>query len=156
MAYQLSVGRILRRDWPSFGLAVFVSCCWLVAVAAYVLMVFWFPEDRDNWALAHINGACFAVATVLCMGVIIWRIRTIRRVFRGGEVVRGHVVSVGENSEDISYASIAYQYQGRDYQTKNVTEGASGRGGLTPGDLVDIVVDPAKPSRAFVAKLYLE
>ncbi len=156
MPYQLSVRRILKRDWPCFGLVIFIGCGWLVGIGDYVLMAMWFREDRDGWALAHILGVGVLFATVLCAVVIVWRMQVIRRVFGSGEVVQGHVLSVGENSEDIGYALIAYQYQGRDYCTRNVTEGASERGGLTPGELVELVVDPAKPSRAFVAKLYIE
>jgi hypothetical protein len=76
-------------------------------------------------------------------------------VFGRGEVVQGEVISVGENSEDVGSAVVAYQYQGRQYLVRNVTEGAVGRGGLTPGAPVDIMLDPSNPSRAFIAKLYL-
>jgi hypothetical protein len=50
---------------------------------------------------------------------------------------------------------VAYEYQGRQYLVRNVTEGAVERGGLTPGAPVDVMVDPTNPSRAFIARLYL-
>ena len=73
-----------------------------------------------------------------------------------GDPVKGQVVDVGENSEDIGYVVVAYQYEGRDYKTKNVTEGAVQRGNLAVGDLLDIVVDPQEPTRAFVVRLFVD
>jgi hypothetical protein len=156
MAYQLSVGRVWKRDWPSFVLVGFTGCLWLMVVGAYLLLVFRFPDDHDGWRLAHLLSVIVAGITLLCGSIIILRLRTIRRVFRSGEVVHGRVESIGENSEDIGYAQLAYQYQARDYQTKNVTEAAAERGKMKPGDNVAIVVDPSKPSRAFVVKLFVE
>jgi hypothetical protein len=156
MTHQLSIGRILKRDWPSFCCSVFISLWWLIVIAAYLLVAVWYPEDRDGWLLAHLMGVGGLGLTALLGAVIVRRIHIIRRVFGRGEAVRGEILSVGENAEDIGYAVVAYQYQGRQYLVRNVTEGAVGREGLTPGAPVDIVLDPSKPSRAFISKLYLE
>jgi hypothetical protein len=156
MAYKLSVGRILKRDWPSFGLAVVISAFWLIAAACYLVVVVWYPEDKEGRLLGYFLAVGALLVTALCGAVLVWRLRIIRRVFACGEVVRGQVLIVGENSEDVGYAVIAYQYQGREYRVTNVTEKPWGREGLAPDDPVDIVVDPSKPSRAFIAKLYLQ
>ena len=152
----MSVGRILRRDWPSFGLSVVIGVCGLVAVACYLTVAVEPPEGGDGRLIARVMGAAALSATALCGPVLVWRVRVIRRVFARGEVVRGQVLLVGENAEDVGYAVIAYRYRGREYRVTNVTEGVVGRGGLAPDESVDVVVDPGKPSRAFVAKLYLE
>jgi hypothetical protein len=154
MAHQLSVGRILRRDWPSLWLSFFIGGLWVVAIGGYLLVAVWYPEDREGWVLSHIMGVCVLVVTALCGALLVRRVHLIRQVFSRGEVVRGQVLSLMKNSEDVASAVLAYQYQGREYRVRNVTEGAAGRG-LSPGDPVDIVVDPSKPSRAFIAKLYL-
>jgi hypothetical protein len=156
MAHQLSVGRILKRDWPSFGCLVIVTFWWLMTIAGYLLAAVWLPEDRDGWLFAHLMGVSGLGVTALLGAVIARRVHIIRQVFGCGEVVRGEILSVGANSEDVGHAVVAYQYQGRQYLVRNVTEGAVGRGELTPGAPVDIVVDPSKPARAFIAKLYLE
>jgi hypothetical protein len=156
MAHQLSVGRILKRDWPCFGCLIFIVVWWVMAIGGYVLAALWYPDDTDGWLFAHIMGVGGLGVTAVLGGVIARRIHIIRRVFRQGEAVRGEILTVGENSESVGYAVVAYQYQGRQYLVNNVTEGAVGRGGLTPGASVDLVVDPGKPSRAFIAKLYVE
>jgi hypothetical protein len=156
MAHQLSVGRILKRDWPSLCFSVFISAFWLIAIACYLLVMVWYPEDKEGWLLAYFMGGGAFLVTALCGAVLVWRLRIIRRVFACGEVVRGQVLIVGENSEDVGYAVISYLYKGREYRVSNVTEGAVGRGRLAPDDLVDIVVDPSKPSRAFIVKLYIQ
>jgi hypothetical protein len=156
MAHQLRIGRILRCDWPSFGCSLLLGLWWSLALAAYVLAAVWYPEDRDSRLLAHLMGVSGLAATALLGAWIVRRVHIIRQVFGRGEVVRGEVLSVGENSEDVGSAVVAYQYQGRQYLVRNVTEGAVGRGGLTLGAPVDIMLDPSKPSRAFIAKLYLD
>ena len=154
MAYQLSLGRALKRDWPSFGLALFIGACWLLAIAGYA----WagISQTEDNYLLAHFIGGGAVFMTAVFGPVLAWRIRDLRRVFACGEVVTGRVLTVGENSEYIEHAVIAYQFGGREYRVTNVTEGAQAEPRLAPGAAVDIVVDPGKPSRAYIVKLYVD
>jgi hypothetical protein len=151
VAHQLSFGHILKRDWPSFILSVFVCGLWLTVI--FLLGLTPSPEDKEAGRLALFMGVGTLLVTAVCGTVIAWRLLLIHRVFAHGEVVQGRVLHVGENSEDIGYAVIVYQYQGREHRVKNVT--GVGRGGLAPDDPVDIVVDPRKPARAFIVKLYV-
>jgi hypothetical protein len=156
MAHHLSVGRILKRDWPSFVFAGSITVWWLLVLGAYLLAAVCYPRDSESWLIAHLMGVVGLVLTGLLGTVLVRRIHIIKQAFGCGEMVQGEVLGVGENSEDVGYAVVAYQYQGRQYLVSNVTEGAVGRGGLTPGARVDLMVDPRTPSRAFIAKLYLE
>lgn len=156
MAYELSVGHVWKRDWPSFGLSVFLGLVWLFVLAVYLTNAFWHPQDGEGWATAHIFGTAALVITVVCGAVIGRRIYIIRHVFACGALVQGKVLEVGENSEDIGNALIAYHYQGRDYSVRKVTEGAHDRGGIVQDELVDIMVDPKEPSRAFIVKVFLD
>lgn len=155
MVQQLSFGRVWKRDWPAFGLSFFLGLLWFLAIAGYVVAVIWYPDDKEGWEGVPVLGVGVIVVTALCGPWIVWRIQMIRRVFAQGEVVRGQVLSVGENSEYIGNAVIVYQYQGREYRVTNVTERADGRKEFTPNDSVEIVVDPNNPSRAFLAELFL-
>jgi hypothetical protein len=154
MAHQLSFGHILRRDWPSFTLFVFMAAFWLIAIVCYLFIVARHPEDKDGRVFAIIAGIGSLLCTVSCGPIIVYRLRNIRRVFASGEMVPGQVLYIGENAEDIAYAVIGYRYQGHEYRVENVAEGTIGRK-LAEGDTVDIMVDPMKPSRAYIAKLYL-
>src|SRR5436305_6095401 len=69
MAHQLSVGRVLKRDWPSFGLSVFLSFGWLFAIAGYLVVAVWYPQDKEGWVLAHLLGVSALVMTALCGSV---------------------------------------------------------------------------------------
>lgn len=155
MPHQLSIGRVWKRDWPAFGLSIFLGLIWLTVIAGYVVSAVWYPQDAEGGMIACVLGIGAAITTILCGAVIVWRIHIIRHVFARGEVVRGQVLSVGENSENIGYAVVTYEFQGHKYLVNNTTEGAGGRR-LTPDEAVDIVVDPSKPSRAFIARLFLE
>jgi hypothetical protein len=156
MSLSLTTGRILKRDWPAFTLLLFLGFWWLAMIAIVALTASatgWQSLGSDKLLLV-LFGFFSALITVVCGGIVWWRVRTVRRVFAAGVVVEGEVGYVGENSEDIGYAVVLYRYNGRDYRVQNATEGAPGRGGLAVGDTVELVVDPLKPARAFVLKLY--
>jgi len=151
----LSVGRVLWRDWPSRGLTWFAVLWWLI-VASTGVATLWLPEkdfDRSTPLILAIIGLLISLPIAV---IVAWRIQTIRRVFASGEVVAGRVVFKGENSEDIQYALLAYKFDGQEFRVKNVVEGASVQGGVNQGDCVELMVDPRKPSRAYIRKMFLD
>jgi len=155
MALRLSVGRILKRDWLSLGLSIFVGSFGLIALL-FLAKVIGHPDDSDAGLFtAFIFG--FGLSATLCAAVLVLRVRVIRRVFARGEVVRGRVLWVVEgDGESVGHAVFVYQYQGHEYRARAATELAFGSAAVAPNDSVEIVVDPSKPSRAFVSKLYLQ
>ena len=156
MAHKLSVWRILKRDWLSFGLSIWVG---LFGLMALVLIpgVIWHPEHWKGFDFTAFIAGWALFATALAGPVLVWRVRVIRRVFARGEMVRGRVLYVVEGDGECSgYAGFVYQYQGHEYRAKAGTDLAFGRAAVAPDDSVEIVVDPSKPSRAFISKLYLQ
>lgn len=153
MAHKLSVGRIMARDFYSLGLSIWVGCFGLIALL-FLAKVIGHPEDEDAWLFTVFTGA-FALSATLSGALLVWRVRVIRRVFARGEVVRGRVRRIVEgDGECVGYAVFVYQYQGQEYHA-TVTEPVVGQAGVAPDDSVEIVVDPSKPSRAYISKLYL-
>lgn len=148
-----STGRILRRDWPAFGLTLFV---WWLAVA--VLGFLGVGLHPGAWeaepALGIALGLVSLLVTAATSTFIGWRVRLIRQVFARGVMLEGRIVQVGENTEGIGYAVVGYRYDGREYQVRNVTEGLPRPGDLKVGAMVEVVVDPVQPSRAFLVKRY--
>jgi hypothetical protein len=152
---RLSVGRILRRDWAAFSLILFVGIWWLFVVAVYVLAALskqGNAEEDPTFLLVFAVGTF--VITAACGALAVWRIRMIRKVFTNGVVLQGEVAHVGANDEDVGHAIVVYRYGGREFQVRNVTQSAPGRGRFQVGESVEVIVDPEKPSRAFLVRLY--
>ena len=151
----LTFGRVLWRDWPSRGLTLFAALWWLI-VAGAGLATLWVSEEDFDRSFPAILGIIGLLISLLIGLIVFWRIRNIRRVFASGEVVTGRVVFKGANSEEIAYALLAYSYDGQEYRVKNVVEGASAEVEVKQGDCVELVVDPRKPSRAYIRKMFLD
>jgi hypothetical protein len=152
---ELSIRRVLWRDWPSRGLTIFAVLWWLI-VAGAVLATLWVPKEDFDRSFP-VTLAIIGLLISLPIGVVVvWRIWNIRRVFASGEFVTGRVVFKGQNSEDVGYALLAYTHDGQEYRVKNVVEGASAESDINQGDSVELVVDPRKPSRAYIRKLFLD
>lgn len=148
-AYRLSVGQVLRRDWASAGLVFITAFMWVVAAATLALPA---GPDADEGVLRRIFVALAVLVMGACAVAAHWRVGTIRRVFAAGAIVEGRIAKVGENSEHIPTAAIAYSYGGREYVVANVTTLSRRR--LAAGDAVQVAVDPDRPSRAFLVALY--
>jgi hypothetical protein len=56
------------------------------------------------------------------------------------------------DTDNVHSAIVAYEFEGEGYQVKNTTE-ATGQV-FREGDAVELVVDPAKPSRPYIVKLF--
>ena len=149
VAYRLSVGQVLKRDWASAGLVFLSAFMWVVAAVTLILPA---GPDVDGGMLRRIFVALAVVVTGGCAVAAYWRIGTIRRVFAAGAIVEGRVTELGANAEHVPTATVAYSYGGRDYRVANVTGLAGGR--LAAGDVVQVAVDPDQPSRAYLVALY--
>jgi hypothetical protein len=136
-----SIGRIIRQDWMSFALAV-LATVWAVGTLGLVTVR---SESNAPPAILLLTG-------IACLLILGHRVGQIRRAFTIGQVVTGRVVVAATNFENDHYVIAAYEFGGRKYRAKAVTEG-TGRS-FRQGDLVEMVVDPAKPSRAYIVSLF--
>jgi hypothetical protein len=136
--------RLLAKDWRAMGLAIMVGALWLVLLAG---LVFFPTPGGEDPLLLGIFGGMAALATGAGAAWALRRWRTIRRLLAHGVPVRGRVLSVYANAEDVWAVLVGYAFDGREYQTRTVT-------GFKPphqvGDAVSLLVDPAAPSRAMM------
>ncbi|HYJ79851.1 MAG TPA: DUF3592 domain-containing protein [Longimicrobiaceae bacterium] len=135
------------------GLLLVAAVLWAVMAG---IALFPSGDGGDDGLLLAIFGALAVGATLVCGGIALRRIRTIRRVFARGAVVQGRVARAEENAENIRSVAVAYRYDGREYEVRSVTELARERGRLLEGQAIDVVVDPDDPSRAFVVAVYVD
>ena len=120
-----------------------------LAVAAVMLAISLSRASNQERQQFRAVTACAAVVIAAGLSYRIWRIR---RVFAAGAVVIGRVLEIDVNADNVHSAIAAYEFEGQRYQVKNTTE-ATGQM-FSEGDAVELVVDPAKPSRAYIVKLF--
>jgi hypothetical protein len=91
--------------------------------------------------------------SVVGLGMAAWQVWTIRRVVVGGAGVPGVVGSIGffRGRGRVEYV---YTFQGRQYQGSQAVQSSAVTRSLAQGQAVTVMVDPARPERAFVRELY--
>jgi hypothetical protein len=94
------------------------------------------------------------IVTVVGLLLLLWRIRTIRKVFAEGDEVPGVITGIFFY-RDRGRVEYAYTYQGQEYQSGNAIHLTALTRSLTPRQAVTIMVDSLNPKHAFVRELYL-
>lgn len=97
-------------------------------------------------------GVAAAIATIGLGGHATLRLWFIWKAFASGLRISGRIVRVDTNSEDVESVLVEYQLDGRDHRIRNVTE--SLRGQFQVGEPVELAIDPRRPRRAYLARLY--
>jgi hypothetical protein len=146
--------RLLRRDWPAFGLLALAGLCWLCVAALWLFTAIWPPGNADDRNLITILTVVGVVAGIVAACTAAVRLLRLQRLFVHGERVTGRVVQIGENSEDIAFAVVEYTFNGGTHRVTNVIESLPDRDQLKTGDEIDVVVDPKRPSRGYLAGLF--
>jgi hypothetical protein len=79
------------------------------------------------------------VGTVLGIGLLVWRMYTIKQFFANGERTVGRITNVAF-FRDRGRIEYSYQMNGQPYRN---------------GDEIELIVDRSNPKRAFIKKLYI-
>ena len=159
MARTTTTGRVVKNDYASFFLA-----CWIVIVPVllgFVCLFGFIPRNRhgrggqeiDARQLAPVLGAVALVNTGLFGWLIARRVGTIKRVIATGTDVTGTVTFV-MFQKDRGRVEYEYALNGQAYRSGNAVMKTDLTARLQPGDEVALIVDPQKPTRAFLATLY--
>src|SRR4051794_13353243 len=146
-----SLLQILWKDHVSLGMAVIAGFFLPVWVTLLLLLVA--DPKKEDPALPAILGGSAVLITVACGGWALRRLCVLRRLLTHGAAVAGRILAVQSNSEDVWSATFGYTFAGREYRGKNVT--GTNRG-YRAGEVVTLLVDPGKPSRAVIRNLYAE
>lgn len=134
-----SILRILWRDHVAFFLLGMVLLLWLLVAAMGYLV-----PRQDLGAVWWVAGVSL-VFTVVLLPISLWRVRLVRWLFAHGTTVSARVVAVMANAQDIYSAFLSYTLDGRSHRVKYTT---GNEPGFQEGEVVVLLVDPARPSRA--------
>ena len=157
MERKVSFGRVLKNDYGSFLMVAAIAVAWIICIGGSVLG--FLPRHRGGGAvevgptLAIILLVVAAALTILLGWLVARRVSSIRRVITSGPEVNGHILSVGF-VKDRGRVEYEYEFQGKTYVAGNAIMKNKQTEQIQTGDEVNLIVDPEKPSRAFLAFLY--
>ena len=157
MPRQTSVGRILKNDYASLALLIFIGVAWPMAGLA---AAGWLPGRRGGAIETGGDPDRFllglaVVITPLFGWLAFRRIAAIRRVVENGPACVGTVTLVWF-MKDRGRVEYEYQFEGKTYQAGNAIMKNRETDTIRQGDRVELIVDPSRPSRAFLASLYVK
>jgi len=147
MAERPSLRALLRRDYPARVAGVFTLLFGvgaLVPLAAAPLVA-----DGEDRRFCLFFAGCFGVFVIGCCTYFLRRMSWIRRLTERGVVVDGRVLVVDQNSEDVWYMIVGYEWDGVPHRA---WQGTGDKSKFQPGDTVRLLVDPARPDKAWPAE----
>jgi hypothetical protein len=131
---------IIWTDYFAFFAALLPVCLWVVILTIWKTPFF-----------VKIG----AVATLIDVGLLTWRLWKFHTVFREGKSTLGRIASA-YLARDRGRVEYTYSYQGKFYRS-GVSIHRNGRTkALKEGEGVILVVDRRNPGRAFIRSLYLD
>jgi hypothetical protein len=148
---RISIKRLLWTDYPAFYASLVPPVSWIVYLS-------WAPDWRGNGPIMKPEArplflGLAILATCVSLIILAVRIRLIRRIFRDGKQVHGKILKV-EIRRDHGKVEYTYIYDHKEFFSKADVHRNAETKALKAGDLVMLVVDPIKPSRAFISSLY--
>ena len=157
MTRNAQTGRILRNDYPSLLMLLCISVMWVIAIGGSALG---FLPTRRGGGAVEVDSTMMTVmivAAVVGTFVFGWlaarRIQDIKRIINTGPEVQGRIQTIGF-FKDRGRVEYTYEYDNQLHHAGNAIWKNRETMQLQAGDEVMLIVDPDKPSRAFVASLY--
>jgi len=150
---KLSVRRIIWSDYPAFYASLVPPVAWVVYLA-------WAPDWRGAGSVLTAEAqpiylALTVLATIGGAGVLAYRLWLFFRLFRSGESVRGKISSV-QLRRDRGRVEYSYIFNHQEYISGAQVHRNARTKALKSGELVNLIVDPANPRRAFILHLYTD
>ncbi len=146
MNKQPSLIKILTIDYAAFLAVLFPIIMW----GLYIVLVILEEVKLTDLVLP----VTFALITVVSIGVIGWRVRTINTVFSDGMEATAAISNVSF-FRDRGRVDYVYTYQGQKYVSGNAIHKVKQTLALRVGAQVVLMVDRNNPRQAFIRDLYM-
>lgn len=148
---KLSLRRIIWTDYPAFYAS-------LVPVVSWIVLLAWLPDWRGDGPIISPGARPFyltlaLLATLVGLGVLIYRVWLVSKLFHNGFQVRGKISAV-EIRRDHGWVEFCYIFDHQEYTSRVEVHRNAQTKGLKAGDLVILLIDRANPQRAFIRDLY--
>ena len=140
-----SLRAIVWNDWPALACFFAIPIMWVI----YCI----FPVLNPSAIIDVYTLLLPASASILCGGLLAWRIRRIERLFAHGNEVPGEIVALSILG-DLGRLEYAYQW-GENvrlswipvHKTRRVLE-------FSHRQAIRVLVDPAKPNKSIIRELF--
>jgi hypothetical protein len=148
--------RIIKSDYFALLTVLAPLAFWLIYLA---LAYFgYLPHPRGGGPLSASDAPFFLklalVTTLVCVPLLIWRVRHFRAVFGHGEEVIGRITNVFF-FRDRGRVEFTYTYAGQRYRARNALHRTKEAAALKEGDEVVLVVSRSEPRRAYIRDLFV-
>ena len=149
--HPLSVTRLIWTDYPAFYSS-------LVPLVAWIIYVAWIPDWRGQGPVVKPEArdlflTLIVLATAGGTSVLFSRILLFQRVFKSGALVKGKISQINFR-RDHGRVEYAYIFDHKEYFCSVAVHPTAQTKQLADGEHVVLVVDRAKPWRAFIRDLY--
>ena len=157
MVRRAPFGRILKNDYPSLLMLIFIGVIWALAIAGGVFGLL--PKHRGGGTFEVDSTTMIillliaVVVTTIFGWLTLKRIGDIKRIISSGPEVNGCVQSISF-IKDRGRVEYEYEYNGQSHHAGNAIWKNRETIKIQEGDEVVLIIDPEKPSRAFIASLY--
>jgi len=163
MARQASIKRILKYDY-SAGIMT-----WILIVVPFVFAIFGFlfiymasqrhlQKDLAGMKeeMSAVGIAVIILIFLATIPLLFWRIRSLKKIVEEGTLTWGIITSIYfSHRKGRGCVEYRYKYQTRTATSRNYVWQKAGVKEWRQGQEVLVAVDPANPTRALIASLYL-
>ena len=156
VSMQPSIFRIIQSDYTA-GLTVIVP---LVVWGMYIATEYFgfFPGLGGRNPLTGEDASFFLllgiITTLICIPLLIWRVRSFQIIFSRGIEVSCHITNMRFN-RGRGRVEYTYTYQGQTYQAGNGVFKTKRTKAIPQGDEVVLMVDQDNPKRSLIRDIYL-
>lgn len=140
------LSRIILTDWPALFLLIGIPGIWLCGFA--------FPFVRRGAQFGAFEMLTVALPiSVLAAALFLWRVFRIRYLFARGEPAPAYITRI-RLARDRGRIDFLYEFAGQNYESWTPVHQNRAVLALREHQQVEILVDPAHPSRAIIHHLY--
>jgi hypothetical protein len=154
---QASTGKIIMNDYAAFLLTIGGPIA--LAISAFTAAFGFIPSIRHRGGQQvdpqFIMGMCVVavVVTMLLFYMLSRRISRIKRILADGSRTKAKVLEIGF-IKDRGRIEFEYTYGGQQHRTGTAVMKNKQTTAISPGDEIEVALDPVDPRRAFVVQLY--
>jgi hypothetical protein len=147
-----SLWRVIWTDYPAFYAA-------LAPVVSWIVLLAWLPDWRGEGSVISASARPFfitlaVIVSMVGLCVLFWRLWLVFSLLRRGALVRGKISSV-EIRRDRGWIEFFYIFEHKEYTSRIEVHRNAQTKELRAGENVLLVVDRARPQRAFIRDLYM-
>ena len=149
--------RLIQVDYPSVLAISFPTMVWIIFLILYIIGLLQGLPALGMLAQTSLVSVLFftgIVMTIFGTPVLVIRYRMFYGIFSGGEEVEGMIHGVGF-FRDRGTVEVIYNYAGKRYTSRSSVQKMDRTKELKPGKKVALIVDQARPERAFIKDLYI-